>query len=67
MRSGLTASLRTEGTHGAPPLKDLSHLQAPRWDMGQCCSWSEPLPGNRVRRKRDKVGLGSTSTGSSAL
>lgn len=66
MRSGLTASLRTEGTHSTPPLKDLSCLQAPPWDMDQCCSQSEPLPGNS-QEERDKGGLGSTSTGSSAL
>lgn len=61
MRSGLTESLRTDGTHG-PLLKDLSCLQALHCEVDQRCSQSEPLPGDRVRRKgRGKGGLASTS------
>lgn len=66
VRSGLTKSLKTDGTHAPkpPPLKDLSCLQALCREVDQCCSQSEPLPGNRVRRKgRDKGGLRSTSRG----
>ena len=54
VRSGLTASLRTEGTHSTPPTEGLELFTSPPWDMDHCCSRSEPLPGNRVRRKETK-------------